>query len=405
MSALADLRVLEVSGQFTGVGGRLLAELGAEVVVVEPPGGSRERARPPFVDDEHDPEASLRWWSRNVGKLGVTIDLQTESGATQLRELIAHADIVIEGAAEDLADAGITYDALSAENPGLIWVSVGAFDPNGRRAGEPVTDLTMLAGGGPIWNCGYDDHSIPPIRGAGDQSVNIAGSYLAIGALVALADRDETGTGQHVDVDVNAAVNVTAEQTAYNWFIGGNVCTRQTGRHAYHILTSPVQVRCADGAYATTGVLPRTPAEFADLRAWLDELGLVDQLPEAVFLDMAAARETAIDLSKIGEDDEITAMLGAARDAIALVASSLTAKEFFLLSQRRGFPAGAVLSPDEAFEDEHFAARGFRVPVEHPELDRTFDYPGVPYLFSASPARAPRRPPLIGEHNDEVLPR
>jgi crotonobetainyl-CoA:carnitine CoA-transferase CaiB-like acyl-CoA transferase len=278
--------------------------------------------------------------------------------------------------------------------------------PYGRtsaRREDAITDLTMLAGTGPVWNCGYDDHSIPPIRGAGDQSVNIAGLFAAIGALVALAHRDHTGRGQLVDVNVSAACNVTSEQVTYNWLVIQAVCTRQTGRHAYHVPTAPVQVRCADGIYATTGVLPRQPAEFAELHRWLGELDLLDQLPEAVFLEMGARRDDPVDLVAIGVDDEVTAILAAAREAISLIAANLPAKKFFIQSQHRGFPAGAVLSPDEAFEDEHFAARGFRVPVEHPELDATFAYPGLPYLFSASPSIPPRRPPLVGEHNDELL--
>lgn len=392
-----------MSGQFTGVGGRLLAELGADVVVVEPPAGAPDRARPPFAGDVPDPNRSLRWWSTSVGKSSVTVDLASDAGVEQLRRLIGGADVVIEGLGRDIERLGLAYDTIAEAHPSIIWVSVTPFGRDSGRAGDPVTDLTMLAGGGPVWNCGYDDHAVPPIRGAGDQAANIAGSYAAVGALVALADRDRSGLGQLVEVNVNAACNVTSEQTTYNWLVSELVCTRQTGRHAYHTPTGPVQVRCADGAYATTGVLPRHPSEFRDLHRWLSELGLVDQLPEAVFLEIAAGRETSMDLAAIGEDDETTAILDAARGAISLIAANLPAKEFFLQSQRKGFAAGAVLSPDEAFDDEHVAARGFRVPVEHPELGETYHYPGVPYLFSATPARPPSRPPLVGEHTAERL--
>jgi crotonobetainyl-CoA:carnitine CoA-transferase CaiB-like acyl-CoA transferase len=395
--------VIELSGAFTAVGGRLLAELGADVIVVEPPDGSPQRTRPPFVGDVPGPDRSLRWWAGNVGKRGVSVDLTTDIGVTHLRQLLAGADVVIEGAGAELDPLGVGYDSLREAHPGLIWIAVTPFGRTSARAAHPVTDLTMLAGAGPIWNCGYDDHSVPPMRGAGDQSVNIAGQYAAIGALIAVAHRDATGRGQLVDVNVNAACNVTSEQVTYNWLVIQAVCTRQTGRHAYYVPTAPVQVRCADGAYATTGVLPREPADFAELKGWVEELGVIDELPEAVFLDMAAGRDAPLDLAVIGHDDEVTAILAAARDAISLIAANLPAKEFFVQSQQRGFPSGAVLSPDEAFEDPHFAERGFRVPVEHPELGASFDYPGVPYLFSASPSGPPRRPPLVGEHNDELL--
>ncbi|HZN81294.1 MAG TPA: CoA transferase [Mycobacterium sp.] len=398
---MQDLRVIEIADQFTPVGGRVLAELGAEVIVVEPPSGSPHRSRPPFVDDEPGIDRSLRWWAGNVGKRSVTIDLTTEAGARTLEDLIATADIVIAGS-DQCEGTHIDYQRCAARDGRLIWISVSPFGLRSARADQPVTDLTMLAGGGPVWNCGYDDRTLPPIRGAGDQSANIAGMYCAIGTLVALSHRDHTEQGQLVDVNVTAACNVTCEQTTYHWLVNRDVCLRQTGRHAYPTPSSKVQVRCADGHYATTGVLPRKPEEFARLSSWLGELGLTEELPEAVFLDLAAERDEPVDLALIGTDDETTAILSAAREAIRLIGSRLPAKEFFVTSQRRGFPCGAVLSPDEAFEDEHTVARGFPVPVAHTELGRTVTYPGTPYVFSATPTVTPTRPPLLGEHNDLI---
>jgi crotonobetainyl-CoA:carnitine CoA-transferase CaiB-like acyl-CoA transferase len=386
-----------MSDQFTPVGGRVLAELGAEVIVVEPPQGSPHRLRPPFVDEEPGVDRSLRWWSQNVGKRSVTVDLQSESGVDTLRRLIAGADIVLAGG--DRLTDGITYREAAANHRSLIWVSVTPFGLGSVRADDPATDLTVLAGGGPVWNCGYDDHSIPPMRGSGDQASNIGGMYAAIGALIALSHRDHTGVGQLVDVNVTAACNVTCEQTTYHWLVNQAVCVRQTGRHAYPTPSSEVQVRCADGHYATTGVLPRKPEEFSRMIAWLSELELTEELPETVFLEMAAARTAPVDLASIGEDDETTAIMSAAREAIRLIASRMPAKEFFIASQQRGFPAGAILPPDEAFDDEHMVARGMHVPVEHSELGRTIVYPGVPYAFSASPTSPPSRAPMLGEHN------
>lgn len=405
MTALADLRVVEFSAQFTPVTGRVLAELGAEVIVVEPPLGSPHRSRPPFVDDQPGVDRSLRWWAGNAGKRSVTVDSGTATGVEGLRRLVATADIVIAGG-DRIPGGTAGYADLAAELPSLIWVAVTPFGVQSPRADDPVTDLTMLAGGGPVWNCGYDDRSIPPMRGAGDQSVNIGGLYGAIGALIALAHRDHTGAGQFVDVSVTAACNVTCEQTTYHWLVNQAVCLRQTGRHAYPIRSAPVQVRCADGHYATTGVLPRRPEEFARLHDWLVELELTDDFPEAFFLELGAGRDQPVDLSAIGEDDETTAILSAARDAIRLIAARLPAKEFFVASQRRGFPAGAILPPHEAFDDEHNVARGMHVRVEHPELGRTVTYPGAPYLFSGTPTEPPSRAPLLGEHNalfDEFL--
>ena len=244
----------------------MLAELGADVIVVEPPGGSPHRSRPPFVSGGSGPDTSLRWWGGNVGKRSVIVDLDTEVRA--LQHLIATADIVISGAGP-VSDGPLSYDESAAERPSLIWVVVSPFGLNSARADQPVTDLTMLAGGGPVWNCGYDNHSLPPIRGGGEQSTNIAGLYCAIGALVALAHRDQTDQGQLVDVNVNAACNVSSEQVTYHWLVNNETCLRQTGRHAYFTPSQPTQVRCADGVYTSTAGLKAGSTRLVSARPLL----------------------------------------------------------------------------------------------------------------------------------------
>jgi crotonobetainyl-CoA:carnitine CoA-transferase CaiB-like acyl-CoA transferase len=403
MSSLRGLRVVELVDERTFDAGRMLRELGAELVLVEREAGSPLRSRGPFVDDVTDLDGSLYWWSGAVGARSVALDLGSAEGRAAFQTIVRDADIVLEGQGLRLEDRGLGWESLGSTVPTLIWVSITEFGRESARDGTPATDLTLLAGGGPMWNCGYDDHSLPPIRGQGEQAYKIGAWYAAIGALVALAHRDRTGRGQLVDVNLNAACNVTCEHVTYNWLVAKSVCRRQTGRHASSVQTVPVQVRCSDGRYATTGVLPRLPAEFARLHSWMAELGLVDQLPEAVFLERAAGRSEPVEISRIGEDDEVAAMLGAARDAIKLIAASLSAHAFFVEGQRRGFAVGAIVTPDEAFEDPHVIARGFPVEVTHAERGRTIRYPGLPFVFSACAPIPPSRPPRIGEHTDEVL--
>jgi crotonobetainyl-CoA:carnitine CoA-transferase CaiB-like acyl-CoA transferase len=392
---LHGLRVLELVDDHTAVAGRLLAELGAEVTAVEPPGGSPLRARPPFIDDQPGRDRSLKWLSNAVGKRSVESDIHTTDGRARFTELVECADIVLEGSGLGLDRLGIGWSTLGRNRTDLIWISITPFGRESSHSEWAVTDLTLLASGGPLWNCGYDDHSIPPIRGAGDQAFNIAGLYASIACLVAVAHRDATGRGQLADVNINAACNVTCEQTTYNWLLIREVCTRQTGRHAAYVHTAPVQVRCADGRYATTGVLPTKPADFAKLHQWLAELGAIEQLPEAVFLELAANRSEAVAVSAIGADDEVTAILSASRDAITLIASMLPADDFYLQSQQRGFPAGSIRSPDEGFADPHFAARGFHRDVEDRGLGRTITGPGVPFVASRNPTGVECPPPPI----------
>ncbi len=177
---------------------------------------------------------------------------------------------------------------------------------------------------------------------------------------------------------------------------------RQTGRHASQVSTMSSQTRCADGRYVTTGFPPRRPQEYARLLEWLRSLGLEEKLPESVFLKVGAEQQS-IDLSKIGQDDQVTAIFGAGREALILIAQSVSAQEFFVGAQKIGLSVGAILSPEEAFEDEHFKARGIQVEVEHPELGKSFRYPGAPYAFQKGAWRISRRAPQLGEHTQEVL--
>ena len=317
--------------------------------------------------------------------------------------MLASADVLIESEPDGrLARLGLDYDELEVTNPGLIHASITPFGRGDARNAEPVTDLTVLAGGGPVWSCGYDDHDLPPIRGGGNQGYQIAAHYAVMSVLTAILHRGLGGTGQFIDVSMHAAANITTEMASYFWLVQEGTVVRQTGRHAMPDMTMPVQILCADGRYATTGVPPRTPKGFGDLYDWLDQLGFVDDLPEAIFLDLARKR-ASISFADIGVDDEVTAIFAAGRDAISLIASRLPAIEFFRGAQERGISVGAILSPEEAFEDPHFVARGFQVEVEHEDLGRSIRYPGAPYKLPASPWRISRRAPNLGEHDDEIF--
>jgi crotonobetainyl-CoA:carnitine CoA-transferase CaiB-like acyl-CoA transferase len=402
VSALAGLRVVELVDERTLDTGRMLAELGADVVIVEPPGGSPVRSAPPFERDEPGVERSLRWQAGAISSRSVVLDLADTDDVATFTALVDRADVVLEGRGHALDPLGVGSNALRESRPSLIWVSVTPFGRESARADDPTTDLTLLAGGGVLWNCGYDDHSLPPIRGHGSQAYNIGSWYATIGVLTALAHRDRTGRGQLVDVNLNAACNVTCEQVTYNWLVAGIVMTRQTGRHAAPGPTAPVQVRCADGRYACTGVLPTQPRQFAALDAWLSELGLLDRLPEAVFLELGAARETRVDLADIGSDPEGASILAAARDAISLIASELSAYDFYIASQEHGFPAGAVVSPDEAFEDPHFVARGVQARVASPDDSSTYRVPGPALPMARGLTVPPVRAPTLDEHGVAV---
>ncbi|MDH4146177.1 MAG: CoA transferase, partial [Acidimicrobiia bacterium] len=277
-----DIRVVEFAHERCAWAGKLLADQGAEVIVVEPPGGAAQRCYGPFAGDDPDPERSLWWWHYNTSKLGVTLDLAgSDADRVRLQELVAGADVVLDG--EDpggLGRLGVDRDALLAADARLIWASVTPFGSQGARSQEASTDLTVMAAGGPMWSCGYDDHSLPPVRGGGNQGLQMGSHFAVLSVMTALLSREVTGQGQFIDVNMHAAANVTTEFASYGWLVANQTVQRQTGRHATPRPTGPTQVRCADGRFANTGVPPRKPGEFKLLAEWLHELGLADEFPE-----------------------------------------------------------------------------------------------------------------------------
>jgi benzylsuccinate CoA-transferase BbsE subunit len=166
--ALAGVRIVELASEQGAFAGKMLADLGAEVVLVEPYGGHATRHFEPFLDDVPGPERSLWWWHYNTGKLGVTLDLDDEADGRRFRELVASSDAVLEGETPGrLGALGLDYEDLTPGHPTLVWTSITPFGRTGSRSWEPATDLTILAGGGAAWSCGYDDHRLPPVRPGG----------------------------------------------------------------------------------------------------------------------------------------------------------------------------------------------------------------------------------------------
>jgi crotonobetainyl-CoA:carnitine CoA-transferase CaiB-like acyl-CoA transferase len=401
--ALHGIRVIELANEKCAWAGKLLADAGADVILVEPPGGDPTRSYGPFLGDEPGADRSLYWWHHHTSKRGIVLDLAAEAGRAALRALVTSADVVLEAEAPGaLAALGLDHPDLARVKPDLIHCSITPFGRSGPRQDELATDLTVLAAGGMAWMNGYDDHSLPPVRGGGNQGWATGCHYAVMSILTAILYRSVSGEGQHLDVSLHAAANITTEAGSYYWLVARETVQRQTGRHAAPVPTLDSQMLCADGRYVNTGVPPRRPIEFARLLGWLRSLGLEEQLPEAVFLQMGAERKS-IDLSLIGQDDEVTAIFGAGREAMNFIASKISAYEFFAGAQRAGLAAGVIYAPEETFEDEHFRARGMQVAVPHPEHGRTFRYPGAPYRMEKGAWRIARRAPRLGEHTEEVL--
>ena len=404
MSVLKGIRVIELAHERTAFAGKLLADMGADVILVEPPEGTLARLFPPFVDDVPGIERSLHFWHYNTSKRGVTLSLDDAADRTALTTLLASADVLLESEPiRRLAHLGIDYPVLVRTNQRLIHVAVTPYGRAEPLSDLPETDLTLMASSGPVWSCGYDDHALPPVRCWGFQGYQTACHFAVMSVFTALLSRGATGEGQFIDVSISAALNVTTEGATYNWLVEKSTLQRQTGRHASIRPTGETQMRCADGRWVNTGVPPRFPTEFAKLLAWLRVLKLDELFPETVFLEMGASWEGPFDLSRIGIDDTITAIFTAGREGLQLIARTVDAQDFFEGCQRAGLAVGVINSPEEAFENHHFKARGMHVPVLHEDIGRTVVYPGAPFSLPKAPWRISRRPPRLGEHNRELL--
>lgn len=404
MSALQGIRVIELANEKVAFAGKLLGDMGADVILVEPPLGEPSRHFPPFLDNQPGDNRSLHFWQYNTSKRSVVLDLDNSEDQKHFAKLMASADVLIESEpTQRLAHLGLDYADLSANNPQLIHAAMTPYGRNEPKSDLPVTDLTLMAAGGPPWSCGYDDHNLPPVRGWGNQAYHTGCHFTFMSVLTALLYRQTNGAGQFIDVSMTAALNVTTESASYAWLVNQSTVQRQTGRHAATVPTGETQMACADGRYVNTGVPPRFPAEFAKLLNWLRQLDLESSLPEAVFLEMGANWEGPFDLSKIGSDDTITAIFSAGREALKLIATSIDSQDFFIGCQNAGLAVGPINTPNEAFEDPHFKARGFQVEVPHPATGKSYTYPGAPYQLPASPWSISRPAPSLGEHTQEIL--
>lgn len=385
--ALFDgLRVLELTGVTGQLCGKLFADMGADVIRVEPPGGSPARQVGPFVDDEPGANRSLSFWHYNTSKRSITLDITTASGGDLLRRLVRESDVVIEDLAPGtLPGLGLSYEALKEEQPKLVMVSITPFGQTGPYRDLKTSDLVSLAMGGPLWSCGYDNHDLPPVRPYTDASFHIASHYAFVGTMAALVQQQSTGEGQYIDVSVHEACHDTTEGAMPNYYFAGNIVQRQTGRHAAATPTLGVIFDCADERAIFTRV-PVEPDAWEALVDWLDEGGMVADLRDERFAQRAQRQRE----------------LGYISDIVAAFCATKTSDELFHGAQARGMVWAPVRSPEENVHDEHLRERGFFVEVEHPELGRRVEYAGPPYRFSKTAWAIRRRSPLVGEHNHEV---
>ncbi len=388
-------RILDLTDDRGLIAGMILADLGADVIAIEPPEGNPARRRGPFEagSGAGDIEASLIWQSYARGKRSVTLDLASEAGRAQLIDLVRSADVVIESADVGEMDAlGIGCEALSAINPGLIYTAITPFGSTGPKAGWAATDLTVAAAAGPMIQSG--DRDRPPLRVSLPQTGLHAGAEAAVGILTALRERKRSGLGQFIDVSAQAAY---AQATQSGILAAANQAGQFT-RSAVGAALGPLEIRlfwpCKDGHVAITYLFGAAIGPFTDrLMQYALEEGYCDQETR----DKDWLNYTNLILS--GQEPLSEYMRCC--DVVGALCADKTKAELFQAAQERRLLLVPVSTMDDLDENNHLAARSYWRTVERD--GQALKFPGPFARFSETPITYRRAAPLLGEHTDEVL--
>ncbi len=375
---LAGLRVLDLADESGALAGKLMGDLGADVIAVEPPDGLRSRALGPFWRDRAHPDRSLFHWYYGTSKRSVVLDLERADGAAAFTRLAAEADVVIETAPPGaVVGADVGYESLGRAHPRLVWTSITPFGQTGPWRDRPGSEMVAAALGGMVYVNGFPDRA--PLHPLGLQAFHSAAFYAVIATLCALHARARLGRGQHVDVSVLEAAAAAVEPVAGFYHQNGTVHGRGGSLHWTRYFRV---ARCRDGY-----LMHCTLGDWTSLVEWVNADGMAADLVGPEWEDFTHRRVHAEHLF-----DVLDAWV---RDQnVADVVEG---------AQLRRIPYAKVLPPEAQHENPQLAARGFWVPVVHPELEVTILYPGAPYLFGRTPWAIRRRPPLLGEHTGEVL--
>jgi benzylsuccinate CoA-transferase BbsE subunit len=389
--ALISLRVLDLADESGALCGRILADLGADVIKVEPPGGDPGRHVPPFADDQPDPERSLSWLAANAGKRSITCDLSSPTGRDLFRRLAERADVVVTTRP---LGPGLAYDDLAERNPRLIVATLTPYGDRGSLADCPASDLEVTASSGALWLAG--DPEGEPVRTGLPMAPAWTGMYGAAGVLMAAVAREVTGRGQCVDVSGQTSMLTAISHAPVFWDLLGEEQSRSgpflegrsvTGARFRNIWP------CRDG-YVTFALYGGAAGRATGraLVAWMEERGGAPDVLKAINWNEFDVATTS---------PELVASLEAAIGPFFL---SLTKEEFFRGVGERSMLGYPVATVEDIAHDEQLAARGFWQTIAPPwdSSAPPIRFPGSFMLVDGERLPVERTAPRLGEHNLEV---
>ena len=380
-AALAGRRVLELADDSGVYCGKLFADMGADVVKIEAPGGDATRGIPPFWGDVPHPDRSLFFLYTNTSKRGVTLDVTHPDGRRLFERLAATADLVIETLPPGRLDAlGIGYERLRVSNPRLVLTSITGFGQTGPHRDSRSSNLVAEALGGALYVTGDADD--PPVTLAGSQAHMMASVTAAVSSMIALQHAAVTGVGQHVDTSAQEVMLAITHVCGVGKWLDDHLIPRRMGTSLFASVPSGAYP-CTDGLVY---LMVNRPAHWQELARWIHEETGNDAVLDPLFDGPSASRIPHRDLLDhyIGE---LTA-----RHTVAHV---------YHEGQRRHLAITPVHTAAAVADDPHLEARRFFVDVEHAGA-AVVRYPGAPYRHAATPWRIVRPAPRVGEHNVEI---
>ncbi len=374
-SLLPGFRVLDLTSSMGAFCGKLLRDLGMDVIKVEPPGGDPGRLEPPYAKGNEHREGSLRFAYLNAGKRSITLDITNGSGRRLLLDLVQRSDIVLETFEPGyLSTHNLSYDVLLERNPKLILVSLTGFGQDGPRAHYKTPDIVGTAMGGLLYISG--DPALTPCNPPETQSYYYASLFAAYGTMLALWQRETRGIGAYVDASVQASMALH-EHVAFNYSAEGRVMKRAGSQHQHNAPANLFQ--CKNGWIALFVTQNHWPIL---LKVWEDHSPELDD-PKWINSNLRRAHA-----------DYINAQ-------VTSYTSRFLKEDLAELLQKHGIPGLPVNSPLDFMKDPHIRARGFFNDITHPVLG-TFLQAGSPFMIDQQRA-APSPAPLLGQHNDEVF--
>jgi crotonobetainyl-CoA:carnitine CoA-transferase CaiB-like acyl-CoA transferase len=389
---LGSYRVLDLTDDKGFLCGKILADLGADVIKIEKPGGDKARNLGPFFHDVSDPQKSLYWFAYNLNKRGITLNIETAEGRQIFTRLVQTADFVIESFPPGYLDGlGLNYLKLSQTNPRIILTSITPYGQTGRYKNYKASDIEVMAMGGLMYITGNPDQ--PPLRISLPQAFLLASAHGAAASMIAHFHRETSGEGQHVDVSAQECVLWEIANAIPLWELNQNILKR-AGSYIAGRWTGTKQRllwKCKNGyvLFYILGGAFGVKTNRAIVK-WMEEENIApDHLKNFNWhaFDMATQTQEMQDQIEIH---------------INRLFSMFTKEELYNEALKRGIMLCPVNTSKDIIENTQLKDRNFWVDISHPELSTYIKYPGAFAKLSETPINIRYRAPLVGEHNQEV---